>query len=258
MALAGRVRDPQRRAVDVDRLGDLERADDERDEVGRHLHRVGEADRDAGRRRVGSRPTSAALDSAVRSSSTTSVIAKTALISGSSQHGKARRASVASNWVVAMTWLVAVVVGEGGAVEAVQLVVEDAAEAGVQRGLARPASVAARARVARSVRLVVGRRSASSAGAVGRLDPGLVDLELDGVEHDLAERPRPPRRSTVSAPAKVTASRSGSRVMAYREGTTVRGRRYWSATRTLRGRGRQTAILRADLCQSGEIRTPKR
>ena len=40
-----RYDDPQRRAVDVDRLGGLERADDERDQVGRHLHRVGEPDR---------------------------------------------------------------------------------------------------------------------------------------------------------------------------------------------------------------------
>ena len=45
----------------------------------------------------------AALDTVVSSAGTWSVMAKTALQSGSSQHGKARRASVASNWVVAMT-----------------------------------------------------------------------------------------------------------------------------------------------------------
>ncbi len=45
----------------------------------------------------------AALDRATRSGSMRSVIANTALRSGSSQHGKARRASVASNCVVAMT-----------------------------------------------------------------------------------------------------------------------------------------------------------
>ena len=51
----------------------------------------------------GVRPVSAALEMAARSGSTTSVMANTALCSGSSQQGKARRASVASNWVVAMT-----------------------------------------------------------------------------------------------------------------------------------------------------------
>ena len=103
VALAPRVHDPQRGAVDVDRLGDLERADDERHQVGRHRHGVGEADRRACRRRGAVRSTSAALETAARSASTTRVTPKTALKSGSSQHGKARRASVASNWVVAMT-----------------------------------------------------------------------------------------------------------------------------------------------------------
>ena len=51
----------------------------------------------------GSRPTSAALEMASRPSGTTSVTPKTALTSGSSQQGKARRASVASIWVVAST-----------------------------------------------------------------------------------------------------------------------------------------------------------
>ncbi len=50
-----------------------------------------------------SREISAALDTAKRSPSTTRPTAKTALWAGSSQHGKARRASVASNWVVAIT-----------------------------------------------------------------------------------------------------------------------------------------------------------
>ena len=54
---------------------------------------------------VGRRSTSAALARAVRPSSTTSVTPKVALQSGSSQQGKARRASVASNWVVAMVWV---------------------------------------------------------------------------------------------------------------------------------------------------------
>ena len=43
------------------------------------------------------------LETAVSAGSMTSVRAKVALRSGSSQHGKARRASVASNWVVPST-----------------------------------------------------------------------------------------------------------------------------------------------------------
>ncbi len=43
-ALAGLVHDPHRHAVDVDRLGELELADDEGDQVGREGHRVGEPD----------------------------------------------------------------------------------------------------------------------------------------------------------------------------------------------------------------------
>ena len=45
--------------------------------------------------------TMAVFDTAVRAGSITRVVAKTALKAGSSQQGKARRASVASNWVAA-------------------------------------------------------------------------------------------------------------------------------------------------------------
>ena len=47
--------------------------------------------------------TTGPLEKAASASSTTRVISKMALSSGSSQHGKARRASVDSIWVVAMT-----------------------------------------------------------------------------------------------------------------------------------------------------------
>ena len=106
VALARNVEDAQRHAVDVDRLGVLERADDEGDEVGAHQHRVGEPDRDApsvGPPSRSSRSTSDPLDTAVSSGSITSVIANTALNSGSSQHGNARRQSVACICVVAIT-----------------------------------------------------------------------------------------------------------------------------------------------------------
>jgi hypothetical protein len=43
----------------------------------------------------------AVLETAVRAGSMTRVVEKTALKAGSSQHGKARRASVASNCVAA-------------------------------------------------------------------------------------------------------------------------------------------------------------
>jgi hypothetical protein len=45
--------------------------------------------------------TTRVLETAVSAGSIASVTAKTALKSGSSQHGNARRASVASNWVAA-------------------------------------------------------------------------------------------------------------------------------------------------------------
>ena len=47
---------------------------------------------------------SGALETASRPEGTSRVTLKTALRSGSSKHGKARRASVASNWVVARVW----------------------------------------------------------------------------------------------------------------------------------------------------------
>ena len=50
-----------------------------------------------------SRETSGPLEMASRSSATTIVTANTALKSGSSQQGKARRQSVACIWLVAMT-----------------------------------------------------------------------------------------------------------------------------------------------------------
>ncbi|MFT3853173.1 MAG: hypothetical protein QM733_10605 [Ilumatobacteraceae bacterium] len=49
------------------------------------------------------RPTSGPLETASRSGSTTRVMSKTALKSGSSKHGNARRQSVTCIWLVAMT-----------------------------------------------------------------------------------------------------------------------------------------------------------
>ncbi len=51
---------------------------------------------------TGRSSTAAVFDRPSRPSGTKRVTRKVALCSGSSQHGKARRASVDSNWVVAM------------------------------------------------------------------------------------------------------------------------------------------------------------
>ena len=51
---------------------------------------------------AGARLVSAVLETASSPSSTTRAASKTALKAGSSQHGKARRASVDWNWVAAM------------------------------------------------------------------------------------------------------------------------------------------------------------
>ena len=53
---------------------------------------------------AGVSPVTRVFDTATSPSGMTSVAAKTAFSAGSSQHGKHRRASVASNWVAAMVW----------------------------------------------------------------------------------------------------------------------------------------------------------
>ena len=101
VAHARGVGDPHRRVVHEDGRRHLERPDDERDEVRRHLHRVEE--RDPGLpAAAGSRRSSPALEMAVNPSATTSEMPNTAFRSGSSQHGNVMRAWVASNCVVAM------------------------------------------------------------------------------------------------------------------------------------------------------------
>ena len=175
--------DAQRHAVDVDRLGGLERPDDEGDEVGRHHHGRREADPRApvGRRRLAD--DLRAFETAKRPSATSSVISKTALRSGSSKQGKARRASVASNWVVAITCSVPLVVGEGRPVEAVQLVVEDALEAEPQRGLAGIERRREGERRALLLRVKVDRGGGERSGGATGVQLGVADLELGGVEH---------------------------------------------------------------------------
>jgi hypothetical protein len=75
----------------------------------------------------------------------------------------------------------ALVVGEGGPVEAVQLVVEDAAEAQVDRGRAGRQLLGQQERG--PLGLLVELGAGVEAPTVGQLDGRLVDLQLDGVEH---------------------------------------------------------------------------
>jgi hypothetical protein len=183
--LARRVRDAQRRAVHVDRLGDLQRPDDEGDEVGRHLHRLGEADLDPSLAGWG------AVDLCrVRQGGEVVVDDQ-----GDLEGGLRLRLVPAGEGATGVGGLElgggdhvagAVVGGERRPVEAVQLVVEDAPERSVQGRLPGGQLPAQRERGPLGA-LVVGHLGVEAA-AVGLLDPGLVDLELDAVEHDLADR----------------------------------------------------------------------
>ena len=140
VALARRVHDAQRRAVDVDRLGGLEGPDDERHQVGRHHHGVGEADHvAAGARRSGSRATSAALETAISSSVDDQGDGEGGLEVGLVPAGEGPAGVGGLELGGGDGLLGAVVVGEGRAVEAAQLVVEHAAERGVERRPARAA-----------------------------------------------------------------------------------------------------------------------
>ena len=104
VALAGHVHDAQRDAVDVDRRR-WPRAGRRRRRRGTCSSIIVSAKRTATLpvRPASARSTSGPLDTASRSGSTTSVMPNTALKSGSSQHGNARRQSVACICVVAMT-----------------------------------------------------------------------------------------------------------------------------------------------------------
>ena len=236
--LARRVRDAQRRAVHVDGLGGLQRPDDEGDEVGRHLHRLGEAHLDPSLTGGG------AVDlGRVRQGREVVVDDQ-----GDLEGGLRLRLVPAGERPPGVGGLElgggdhvagAGVVGERRPVEAVQLVVEDAPEGGVQgRADRRAAPRSARASPARCSRRRTprrrggGRRACSTQASSISSSMPLRTISRTGSATS---------SSTVSRPAKVNACRSGSRVTAYREGTTVRGRRYWSATGRSGGEGRKDA-----------------
>ena len=128
-----------------------------------------------------SRAISGPLETAVSVGSITSVMPNTALKSGSSQQGKARRQSVACICVVAMTCSVPVVVLERRAVPAPQLVVEDPGVGDDERDGARlqPADRHDEQPLGHLVEAVAG---------VAAVDGDLEHVELDGVEHQLVDR----------------------------------------------------------------------
>ena len=154
--LAGRVDDAERHAVDVDGR--------RRTRTGRRRRRRGTStssswSRSATSRRPSSSGVSAVtreLEYAASPAGATSVTVNVALNDGSSKQGNARRASVASNCVVAIVWVVAVRAGERRAVEAAELVVEPAGELDRQhvarRARARPGRSASRAPAPRRAR----------------------------------------------------------------------------------------------------------
>ena len=197
MELPGRAEQPQRRAGDVDRLGDLERPDDEGHQVGGHRHRLGEAhpplaveDLVGHDRGVGHR-----VELVVEQERDGEAGLEVGLVParegppgvGGLELGGGDHA------------LGAVVVGEGGAVEAAELVVQQAPEPQRHHGVAR--------------RQLLGEGEGGALGvlveadgggqpAAAALDPGLIDLELDGVEHHRAAWPRRRRRRCRPTPRR--------------------------------------------------------
>ncbi len=178
VALAGHVDDAQRDAVDVDGVGHLERPDDEGDEVGAHHHRVGEADHGAVRPRWCVRPRG-------RSRSPCRSVVDD---EGDAEHGLELGFVPAREGPPAVgrlhlgggdDLLGAVVVDVRAAVEAAELVVEDADEVDRRAGTV-PGASASGGRTT--------RRSVSAVEFPGRGDPvdrdSEVIVELDGVEHE--------------------------------------------------------------------------
>ena len=181
--LAGLMHDPHRDAVDVDRLGELELADDEGDQVGRHGHRVGEPDAPAtvagslvgDLLGVGERGQLAVDHERDREDRL-----QIGLVPARERAASARRLELRDRDDL----VVAGFVLERRSVEAAQLVVEHTAEADVQhRGTGLRSAVEREGdplvrRVERDRRAV--------AAAVGVDQPRLIDLEVDRVDNDVS------------------------------------------------------------------------
>ena len=179
--LAGRAQQPERGAGDVDRLGDLERPDDERHQVGGHRHGLGEA-----------HPALAVDHLVGRDGGVGHRVQVVVEVQGDGEAGlevglvPAREGPAGVGGLELRGGddaLVAVVVGEGRPVEPPELVVQLAPEPERHHRIARRQRRRERrgwpARWPRR-----GRRWRRGATVPDR-DPRLVDLELDGVEHHL-------------------------------------------------------------------------
>ena len=131
VALAGQVHDAQRHAVDVERLGQLETAHHERHQVGRHRHRVGEPHPHpavVGGLAVDLRAVRQRHDALGHHEGDAEDRLEVGLVPA-----RERAAGVGRLELRRRDRVRAVVVGVGRAVEAVQLVVQLAAEAHLER-----------------------------------------------------------------------------------------------------------------------------
>ena len=182
MSLAGHVHDPQRHAVDVDRLGRLEPPDDERDEVRRHHHGVGEADTDPAvgqRRALDLRPVRHRHELGRHFECHAEAGLQVGLVPA-----RERPPGVGGLHLSGGDHpLVAFGVGVAAPVETTQLVVEGSRERAVQRG--RPGGERLGECEVRPFGRLVEAHGGIDPAPRGSGDGGRPDLELDGVDDQL-------------------------------------------------------------------------
>jgi hypothetical protein len=182
--LARHCGDAQRDTVHLDRLGELEGADHEGDEIGRHAHRLGERDLTLAVAEVG-----LLLDGGVGDGGEPAVDderhreCRLAIGLVPAREGAARVGALELRGRDDV--LVATLVGERAAVEAPQLVVEDPGEGQLERPVARLGLAVERD--GRPVVLLVQRDRALQAPALVGGELGAVDLQFGGVEHHVGD-----------------------------------------------------------------------
>ena len=160
---------------------------------------------------------------ASRSPGATIVAAKTALKSGSSQHGKARRQSVACIWLVAMVCSTPSSSLKRERYQPRSLSFSVPAKAIDSRAPAPAGSGSGRAKLTRSY-------SSSWVHVSGSDVPSTVSVACSSTRSAALQTSSSAGSSTTSAmstvPRNVAAGRSGSSTMSYRSGCTARGRRW--------------------------------
>ena len=163
------------------------------------------------------------FEMASRSPGATIVTAKTALKSGSSQHGKARRQSVACIWLVAMVCSTPSSSLKRERYQPRSLSFSVPAKAIDSRALVPAGSGSGRAKLTRSY-------SSSWDQVSGEDVPSTVSVACSSTRSAALQTSSSAGSSTTSAmstvPRNVAAGRSGSRTMSYRSGCTARGRRW--------------------------------